>query len=315
MHQWSDSEDEDAELAAARASPAVRGSRLSTVRIQRALNYQPPPAQPPVRPAALEGLSERLPASSPATRSDLSMRISAVERMSRALEHPGRPAAAQRFSFQCGSTARLPPAASPCGAPSPGLADEGLGSGSIGIRYCSEDERALAFTSLGAPAAMERLLAQAAAAGVDEFQLERAVESLARCESRAAASLHSTVDGLKETFRARLERLEAAFVAQADAIRDELTRQVKAEKAGRAAEVADHAEQLCAAMARRSGLAGSGASAGVGGRGESARERGLRQVPAARGARLGRGPPSPDARPQLDLQDEREWWGSDGDAN
>jgi hypothetical protein len=301
MDEWSDSDDEQAELAVAKPSPAMRGSRMSTDRIQRALNYQPPPAS--------ERPSEGMPESGPAARAELSTRISAVERMSQALERRGGPAAAQRFSFQC-STARRPSVASPSGAPSPGLADEGIGIGSIGSNVCTEDERALALTSLGAPAAMERLLSQAAASGVDEAALERAIESLARCESRAAASLHSTVDDLKQSFRARLERLEAAFVAQADAIRDELTRQVRAEKAGRAAEVAEHAEQLCAAMARRAGGGRAEAGASVGGRGGAASvlERGWRPVPVSRVARPA---PSPKAQPQLDLRDEREWWGSD----
>jgi len=237
--------------------------------------------------------------------------------MSEALERRG----VQRFSFQCRSAARGTAPASPHAAPSPGLGAGDLAGGSglapAGVGAATEDEEALATASIGAPAAMERLLRQAAASELDERELERAVESLSQCESRAAASLHNAVDELKAAFRGRLERLEAAFVAQADRIRDELTAAVYTERRERAGEVAARAEELCAAMARRDGSSRRLAAAADrgSGRGDRAR-RDWRELPVPRAAQQRVNPSTAAPRDlpaaaRLDLGDEREWWGSE----
>ncbi|EOD10980.1 hypothetical protein EMIHUDRAFT_124731, partial [Emiliania huxleyi CCMP1516] len=69
------------------------------------------------------------------------------------------------------------------------------------------EQDALATVSLGVAAATEKLLRAAEESGAAQQQLEAAVEAL------TAASSHQE----------RLERLEASFLAQAEAIRTELT--------------------------------------------------------------------------------------------
>lgn len=292
------------------SSPVRR--RLSTQRLGRVLappratlRASKPTSPPEQRPP---------PPQPPRSRVELSRRIGAIERMAEALERRSGPAAAQRFSFHCRSARHQ---RSPTPAPSPARMS------AAGVQMSSEDEQALATASLGAPAAMERLLQQAATSNLEENELERAVESLAQYESRAAAALHNAVDELKATFRSRLERLEAAFVAQADAIRDELTRQVRAQKVARAAEVAAHADELCAAMARRSGL-GSLSQAG---RTITSKSAPNLRSPEHRWSELP-GPtsvnptnterpslsPAQLQRPRLDLDDERDWWGTDDET-
>ena len=86
-----------------------------------------------------------------------------------------------------------------------------------------------------------------------EVALEQAVASLSACQQQQAAQLQGVVARQKAGFHERLLDLERRFVAEAQALSEELAATVAADKQAAEAAVARHAQTLAGALQRQGG--------------------------------------------------------------
>jgi len=148
------------------------------------------------------------------------------------------PPGTQRFDFQ-GPLRRAAAAT----APPPAATDDEATAYALGLSYHVEALVRAAEHGGGG--------AQHAAAM--EVALEQAVASLSACQQQQAAQLQGVVARQKAGFHERLLDLERRFVAEAQALSEELAATVAADKQAAEAAVARHAQTLAGALQRQGG--------------------------------------------------------------
>ena len=192
--------------------------RFSASSLTRAAAFSPKP-----RPTASVAVAPKRP-----TKAELLVRAQQVDRMATALN-------ANRAQAP-----KAPVAAPAAAAPAAPAADNDM------VADLQLAEHLAALNALAVPppdSSAERAVALAAA-------LAASSSSLSLCEQQQAEELQASVQTLKDTFRSRLEGLEAEFVRRAQALSDELAGAVAECKQEGADALALHADTLAATLLR-----------------------------------------------------------------
>ena len=138
-------------------------------------------------------------------------------------------------------------AAAAATAPPPAATDDEATAYALGLSYHVEAlVRAAEHGGGGGGGGAQRAAAM-------EVALEQAVASLSACQQQQAAHLQGVVARQKAGFHERLLDLERRFVAEAQALSEELAATVAADKQAAEAAVARHAQTLAGALQRQGG--------------------------------------------------------------
>ena len=210
--------------------------RISAAALQKALARTPAPRTSHRTPAP--STSHR----TPAPRSQWTPRTPHASSAKTLADGRAAPPGTQRFDFQ-GPLRRAAAAT----APPPAATDDEATAYALGLSYHVEAlVRAAEHGGGGGGGGAQHAAAM-------EVALEQAVASLSACQQQQAAQLQGVVARQKAGFHERLLDLERRFVAEAQALSEELAATVAADKQAAEAAVARHAQTLAGALQRQGG--------------------------------------------------------------